>query len=58
MKWNPIRSDNFRGFQWNVVNEQTKPKHGGELIKLPGEHHKYSKFGIYGIVHIIIILPW
>lgn len=58
MKWNPIRSDNFRGFQWNVVNEQTKSKQGGELIKLSVEHHKYSKFGICGIVYIIIILPW
>jgi hypothetical protein len=29
-------SDNFRGFQWNVVNKQTQSKHGGELIKLSG----------------------
>jgi hypothetical protein len=40
-----------------VVNEQTKSKQGGELIKLSVEHHKYSKFGICGIVYIIIILP-
>ena len=58
MKWNPIRSDNFRGFQWNVVNEQAKSKHRGELIKLSGEHHKYSKFGICGIVYVIIVLLW
>jgi hypothetical protein len=41
IKWNPIRSDNFRGFQWNVVDEQTKSKHVEELIKLPGERYKY-----------------
>lgn len=58
MKWNPIRSDNFRGFQWNVVNKQTQSKHEGELIKFSGEHHKYWKFLICGIVYIIIILSW
>lgn len=58
MKWNPIRSDNFRGFQWNVVNKQTHTKHGGELITFSGDHHKYSKFLVCGIVYAVIILPW
>jgi energy-coupling factor transporter transmembrane protein EcfT len=58
MKWNPIRSDNFIGFQWNVVNKQTQSKHGRELIKFSDDHHKYSKLLICGIVYSLIILLW